>query len=89
MKYLNFFIIHVQKFIYLNLFAYIVPIIPEYLFELDHPNETAEFNSLIKVKNFSQLNNDLSSYIYYYHNQTISNDPDFTLQSAIMMSIYK
>ena len=62
----------------------VVPIIPEYLFELDHPNETAEFNTLYKVKNFSQINNELASYMYYNFN--FSHQTDFTIESLIALS---
>ena len=61
-----------------------VPIIPDYLFELDHPNETAEFNSIYKTKNFTNLNNDLA--FYMSQNFNFTNDPDFNLESAILMS---
>lgn len=30
-----------------------VPIIPEYLFELDHPNETAEVDALLSSRNIT------------------------------------
>jgi hypothetical protein len=35
----------------------VVPIIPEYLFELDHPNETAEFELLYRLKNITDTYN--------------------------------
>jgi hypothetical protein len=39
----------------------VVPIIPEYLFELDHPNETAEIQYLMRSKN-----------ITYYHDLNLA-----------------
>ncbi len=62
----------------------VVPIIPEYLFELDHPNETAEFNALYKVQNFSNVNNELASYMY--HNFNFTHQTDFTIDSLIALS---
>lgn len=62
----------------------VVPIIPEYLFELDHPNETAEFNALYKVKNFSHINNELFSYMH--HNFNFTRQTDFTIEALIALS---
>ena len=40
---------------------FLVPIIPEYLFELDHPNESAEIQYLMRSKN-----------ITYYHDLNLA-----------------
>ena len=64
-----------------------VPIIPEYLFELDHPNETAEFDTLIKTKNLSFFDQDFSQFMKKeYPNSTLGVNDFVSLETVIKTS---
>ena len=49
---------------------FLVPIIPEYLFELDHPNQAAEINAILKLKNLSSLST-VSNYSSKFKNPSL------------------